>query len=1066
MTAGILLPSPGPHPLVGRDDELAALLDAFREVSEGSPRVVFISGEPGIGKTHLLDHLVDQVREAGAMALRGNCYEDAAMAPYAAFIEALRPLAESPERVGRAGLSAILPEIESTRPERDDGAPDIVRDPDERLRLFDAVARRLIDATARQPVVLLLDDLHWADEPTALLLRYIARVIRSAPLLIVGAYRDTDLSTRQPFEGVLRDLQRERLASRLALRRLNQEQTAAIVADVLDVDVDDIATTFLTTIQHESEGVPFFIEELVLHLREVNLLDRGSDGRWALTAEADAVVPQSVHSVVGHRLETISPGAREALAVAAVIGKEFSYDLLQAVLVQRGMVEGDELVEYIEEATARRLIFERPRLGAPGPGRGGEAIYAFAHEQIQSVLYWSMNAIRRRALHQAVGASIEAMEPSPERLAARLAYHFSNGEDLSKAARYLYLAAEEATRFRAAEQAIRYYDAALEILEDYPVNHAGESDAELRYKILLSRDTQYEYAGAEEDQAAGLAAILRCAEEYERSDWRFNGLLRYARFCVRTGDLERAEEYAAEARELAAELGDEAQARASFSSAQAAIGRMLGEPSRLYRPKEKLIEAAQYLTLAREQCEALGWKRGAAWATQDLGVVLWRLADSDDEDARARARSFLIDALEQFRETNDRKGEITALIALAYRRPVSATAAGKPLQGSYVAFLEEIRRLRQTEHLLARESDRPRLEALSRMSIHLYARTHGWYETALERAHEALEWANSAHNSRIALLAHLGLSETERLLGRPGRALDHANRAAAVFETGHAQGGPVGGLRESQREEVQGALAGAYLALNQPERAVEFASERLDAAQARGGGTALIEATVGMAEVLLRLDDRQEDARERARETLRLCADLPGTIFWDIRALLVLTQLALKAGDGERALEHASAATSRIEARETPLVWLVTYAAWLQGCALEAVGNRDDARTWFERAYEHVENTAEHLSTDALRDTYIKDGFCVSAIREAAARYGIGRGALPPAETAERLAGLTPRELEVLTLVAAGRTNREISDELYISEKTVARHLTNIFNKIDAESRTQAAAWAFRNGMA
>ncbi|HLT18146.1 MAG TPA: response regulator transcription factor, partial [Thermomicrobiales bacterium] len=162
----------------------------------------------------------------------------------------------------------------------------------------------------------------------------------------------------------------------------------------------------------------------------------------------------------------------------------------------------------------------------------------------------------------------------------------------------------------------------------------------------------------------------------------------------------------------------------------------------------------------------------------------------------------------------------------------------------------------------------------------------------------------------------------------------------------------------------------------------------------------------------------------------------------------------------------ASAAVSRIEARETPLVWLVTYAAWVQGRALEAAGRRDDARSWFERAHEHVENTAEHLTSDDLREVYLRDGFCVAAIREAAASYAIGRDAMPAAEPTDRLGGLTPRELEVLSLVAAGRTNREISDELYISEKTVARHLTNIFNKIGAESRTQAAAWAFRNGLA
>lgn len=1038
--------------LIGRSDEFGVLLDAYREAAGGDPRIVFVSGEPGIGKTHLLDHLAAELAERGALALRGNCYEDGAMAAYAPFVEALRPLANGADRpADPLGLTASLPAGPLAARQREFGVP-APSEGEERLRLFDAVARMIADAAQERPVVLLLDDLHWADEPTALLLRYIARVARAAPLLIVGAYRDTDLDSRQPFEGVLRDLQRERLAFRIALRRLAREQTAEIVVRLLGAEADAISPVVFDAIQRESEGVPFFIEELVLHLREIGVLAPGPDGRWDLTAGAEAAVPQSVRSVVGHRLETISSGAREALAVAAVIGKDFSFNLLRAVLDSRAAAQVEELAGYIEEGTERRLIYERGIVG-------GDAIYSFAHEQIQSVLYWSFNAIRRRALHQRVAEALERLEPDPEREAARLAHHFSHGEDLDKAAHYLQVAAEQAVCVRAAEQAIRYYDAALDILETRPVD---AETAERRFKLLADRDSQYEVSGDIESQVAGVAALREIARAAGRPEWQFEAAARSARLAVRMGDPETAQRHAADARALAPQLGDGYGARAALISAQAHIGRLLGEPSRLYRPKEDLIAALQHLTVARERCEALGWKHAAAWTTQDMGVVLWTLAEPEDEDARARARSFLIDALEQFRAVGDRKGEITALIALAYRRPVSATAAGSPLQGSYVAFLEEIRRLRQTEHLLGREADRPRLEALSRMSIHLYARTHAWYETALARACEALEWATSARETRIMLLARLGLSETERLLGRHGRALDHANHAAAVFESGHA----VGTLRASQREQVLGALAAAYVALGNPARGVEFARERLELARSRSGGTALIEAEVGLAEALLSAEGQEQEAAAQARAALRNCAGLPGTIFWDIRALLVLAELALRAGNVDEALDHASAAVSRIEARETPLVWLVTYAAWVQGRALEAAGRRDDARSWFERAHEHVENTAEHLTSDDLREVYLRDGFCVAAIREAAASYAIGRDAMPAAEPTDRLGGLTPRELEVLSLVAAGRTNREISDELYISEKTVARHLTNIFNKIGAESRTQAAAWAFRNGLA
>src|SRR5690606_9883956 len=131
-------------------------------------------------------------------------------------------------------------------------------------------------------------------------------------------------------------------------------------------------------------------------------------------------------------------------------------------------------------------------------------------------------------------------------------------------------------------------------------------------------------------------------------------------------------------------MDDRARMRAALSRSQAAIGRLLGEPSRLYRPNDDLIVAAQRLTAAREIAERQGWRNAAGWTTQDLGVVLWALAPSDDAEARARARSFFLDALEQFREAGNRKGEITALIALAYRRPISASNPSGPLQGSFV----------------------------------------------------------------------------------------------------------------------------------------------------------------------------------------------------------------------------------------------------------------------------------------------------------------------------------------------------------------------------------------------
>lgn len=1045
-------------PLVGRARETKWLSATLRGGASNDPRVLFVSGEPGIGKTRLLEFAAQQVAESGGIVLRGSCYEDASMVPYGPFTEALHALIRQRDEDSGAilpvDLAQVLPDWDAGDGPGTSGM--IALDREERLRLFDAVARSILDASADRQVVLLLDDLHWADEPSALLLRYITRVLRNSPITIIGAYRDTDLDASKPFEGVLRDLQRERLASRIALRRLSRDESATLVAQLLGTGRESIEPQVFETIQHESEGVPFFIEELVLHLRESGMLALTGAGRWELTAGAAASIPQSVRSVVGHRLVQLPDYAREALMVAAVIGREFSYDLLASVLKRRGREADDHLIACIEEATRRRLIVERQ--GQPGFG----TTFVFAHEQIQSVLYWEMNPVRRRALHQLVGETLEEGESDPRQVAARLAHHFSHGEDLVKAAHYFVLAAEEAAKYRALEQAIHYYNGALEIIESRGSSPGDESPEKRMFEILLARDRLYETGNDRTAQASGIQELLVTADRLDDPETHLEARLRAARYAVRTGTIALALKHASVAQNLAIDLDDRARARAALSRAQAHVGRLLGEPSRLYRPNEDLTAAARLLSEARELAEELGWERAVAWITQELGVVLWALAERDDSDARARARSFFIDALERFRAAGDRKGEITALIALAYRRPVSAASPSSPLQGSYVGFLEEIRRLRQTEHLLSRESDRPRLEALSRMSIHVYARTHGWYETALERACEALEWASSAGDNRVSLHARLGLSETERLLGRADRALDHANHAAAVFETAHASGL----MSLARKEDVLNALALAHRAAGRPERAEAFAVERLELARDRGTQPALADATVTLAEVLSDIDGAEEHARATAQATLTHTRDLAGPITWDIRALLVLANLELRAGNASSALDHVSAATSRIEAREIALVWLVTYAALVQGKVLELAGRWDDARNWFERAHEHVENTAEHITAASLKKHFLTAGLYVTEVRETAARYGLTSASPDGSRERERIAGLTPRELEVLALVAAGRTNREISDELFISEKTVARHLTNIFNKIDAQSRTQAAGWAFRHGIA
>ncbi len=323
-----------------------------------------------------------------------------------------------------------------------------------------------------------LDDLQLASEPTVQLLRYLVRALRHAPLLLIGAYRDTDLDPQHALEAAIVDLYRERLATRVSMRRLTLSDMTDLIAGVLEVPANDVDLLLTQSIQSEAEGVPFFAEELTLHLREEGLLRHGGSG-WTLDEHAVVMIPQSIRSVVGHRLSRLDPEALETLGVAAVIGTEFSFDLLCDVMRRRSGADAARVQRDVESALDRRLIRE----GDVRQSGQRDAPYAFAHDQIRDVLYWNLSQIRRRILHQAVAESLESTgaERDPSRFAA-LAHHFGAGEDLTKAAHYSRLAGERAVELHAFEEAARHFGEAIDIFETRI--DLAESDSELLRSYL------------------------------------------------------------------------------------------------------------------------------------------------------------------------------------------------------------------------------------------------------------------------------------------------------------------------------------------------------------------------------------------------------------------------------------------------------------------------------------------------------------------------------------------------------------------------------------------------------
>ena len=1050
-------------PLVGRERELDMLRAAFEAACASRSSLVLISGEPGIGKSRLIEAFAGELAESGALVLSARC--DDADPPFAPFMLALRELArEDPAQLQRALQDSPSSELKMLVAAGYDADPSAIAPritlsgAEERARFFDAVVLTLTRLSEPQPLVLFLDDLHLADEPSISLLRHVVRVIGHSKLLIAGIYRDTDLDPRHPLEAAIVDLYRERRATRLSMRRLELADVTELIAGLLDVAPVEVEIGLAQAIQAEAEGVPFFAEELVLHLREEGLLQHGPNG-WRLTENAGPLIPQSVRSVVGHRLSHLDPRAVETLGVAAVIGTEFSFDLLRDVVERRSGVSRAEVQRDIEAALDRRLILERP----PRSQVGRDAPYAFAHDQIRDVLYLNLGQIRRRLLHQAVAESLEATfgEREPGQFAA-LALHYGAGEDLGRAAHFSALAGHRALELHAFEDAERHFSEAIDILETR-VNQPEPDNALLRtyFDLLAARERTRAELGRADAQRRDLQRMNEIADRRDDDAERFIVAMRLSRLAVLSGDRTESLRLAAEAVRLAGIAGDREQRIAAMARwAEAHAGRLLGEPSRLLRDRDGLVAAASRyraaLKLAREANDS-GWM---ARLSQEIGVVDWALTAEDDLGARAAARNWLLDALDHWRASGDARGEITALIALAYRRSYESAVAGvAPAERGFVGFLEEIRRLRTEERQLVRESLKPRAQALALLSVHVHCREFGVYQTALERGREALAWAGRAADSRIEFYCLGGLSETERELGRATRALEYAERAAAIVTVSET-------ALPAQR--AQQWLGLACSAVGDLDRAERHLRAFLAATEARGLIIEIAEATATLAAFLRTRATSESDraALDLARRAINLSVGLPGSIPWGVYGLLVQAEIFLRQDDVPSAVASATAAASWMQQREISLRRLKIAVPFMRYRVYTAAGLTQQANTALNEAVDEMGRVVSWIHDSDLRRCYLEDVALHRAVRDAAGDAGLRTEETPAPAGPDGAVPLTRRESEVLRLVSAGKTNRDIADTLFISEKTVARHLTNIFAKIDCQSRTQAAAYAYRHGIA
>ncbi|MEX2458012.1 MAG: AAA family ATPase, partial [Actinomycetota bacterium] len=438
--------------------ERAFLRRALEAADGGKGSLVLIGGEPGVGKTRLAEEVVDLARRRGMLAFTGRCSDIEGAPPYLPFVEIFEAVAAFvPEEALRAALgeaagdiARVMPSLRRTLP---DLPPPLDLPPEQERRYLQNAVRDFVAKSARMhALVLVLDDLHWADEPTLRLLEHLAEVMPELPCLVIGTYRDVELEVGRPLARTLESLLRRHLAERVSLRRLPQEGVRAMLGSLAGHEPPDV---LVKTVFSETEGNPFFVEEVFRHLAEEGRLFDDA-GRFRTDLRIDEVdVPEGVRLVIGRRLERLGEATLEVLAAGAIVGRIFAYPVLAAIAER----PDEELLDALDEA-------ERAQLLTPAGG-GREERYAFAHELVRQTLLAGLTSARRRRLHLRAADAIESTfgDRAAEH-AADLAHHLEAAgaaADPARTSRWLRVAGERALEATAFEDAARLLEEAVSL---------------------------------------------------------------------------------------------------------------------------------------------------------------------------------------------------------------------------------------------------------------------------------------------------------------------------------------------------------------------------------------------------------------------------------------------------------------------------------------------------------------------------------------------------------------------------------------------------------------------------
>jgi DNA-binding winged helix-turn-helix (wHTH) protein/tetratricopeptide (TPR) repeat protein len=529
---------------VGREAELGQMEDVWQRAKGGHHQLLLVTGEPGIGKTRLALEFARRRGAEGSTVLVGYNDEEN-LVPYQPFVDSLAwyfrhcPTADLRAQIAAAGggaeLGPFVPELRLRIPNLPQPPAGDPEGQGQRYRLFEAVAAMLAVASQARPMLLVFDDVHWADKPTLLLLRHVIRSSRTAPFAIVATYRESELGRTHPLAEMLITLRREPRVTRLALRGLDVAHVSALVDSIIGPDAP---SQLPQVVMDSTDGNPFFATEMLRHLNESGAIAIVSGMVGRTFEAADLGLSEGIKEVIGRRLSRLSESCNRALSVAAIIGRAFDATLLEAA----ADLPESELLDALEEATRAQLISESQE----ATGR-----FEFMHALIRETLYSELSSPRRAKLHRRVADAIERFAQNlPNPPVAELAYHFSQAASIGaadKAIDYATRAGDRAVDGLAHEDAARLFDVALHSLEFMP---AGPDTERLRVDLHTRRARSFDALGQWALEVRELEAALHHLDP-QQIERRCELVLALARAWFLLLDVRPVEQYATEALQLA-----------------------------------------------------------------------------------------------------------------------------------------------------------------------------------------------------------------------------------------------------------------------------------------------------------------------------------------------------------------------------------------------------------------------------------------------------------------------------------------------------------------------------------